>query len=82
MATYSVSEAKNQFSRLIDRALAGEEVIITRHGVPVVELRAIAPKPRMTEADLEWLRAHQISGVSDAGDAGQMVSKMRDEEQR
>lgn len=83
MATYSVSEAKNQLSQLIDRALAGEEVIITRHGQPVVELRPIPPKPRrMTEADLEWLRARRIPRLSETEDAGQVVSRMRDEEQR
>jgi antitoxin (DNA-binding transcriptional repressor) of toxin-antitoxin stability system len=35
---HSVVEAKNQLSELIDRALNGEGVIITRHGRPVVEL--------------------------------------------
>jgi len=40
MAAYSVTEAKRHFSRLIDRALAGEEVIITRRGRPLVRLAA------------------------------------------
>jgi prevent-host-death family protein len=31
-------EAKNDLSRLIERALAGEEVIITRDGRPVARL--------------------------------------------
>ena len=39
MANYSVAEAKNRLPSLIDKAAAGEEVIITRHGKPVVELR-------------------------------------------
>jgi antitoxin (DNA-binding transcriptional repressor) of toxin-antitoxin stability system len=83
MPTYSVSEAKNQLSRLIDLAVKGEEVIITRHGQPAVELRAIPPKPRrMTDADLEWLRARRVTPSSATEDAGQIVSKMRDEEQR
>ena len=40
MPTYSIAEAKDQFSRLVDQALAGDEVTITRHGKPVAELRA------------------------------------------
>lgn len=35
---HSIVEAKNNLSALIDRALAGEEVVITRHGKPVVRL--------------------------------------------
>ena len=34
----NVYTAKTQLSRLIDRAMAGEEVVITRHGRPVVRL--------------------------------------------
>ena len=36
----NITAAKIQFSRLIDRAAAGEEVVITRHGRPVVRLVA------------------------------------------
>jgi prevent-host-death family protein len=39
MATYSVAEAKNRLPSLIDKALGGEDVVITRHGKPVAELR-------------------------------------------
>jgi prevent-host-death family protein len=34
----NVYAAKTQLSRLIDRAAAGEEVVITRHGRPVARL--------------------------------------------
>lgn len=44
MIVKSVTEAKAQLSRLIERALAGEEVIIARAGKPVVTLRAYEPK--------------------------------------
>jgi prevent-host-death family protein len=36
--TFNVHEAKTNFSRLLDRVLEGEEVLITRNGVPVAEL--------------------------------------------
>jgi prevent-host-death family protein len=39
VTSYSVAEAKNRLPSLIDKALAGEEMIITRRGKPVVELR-------------------------------------------
>ncbi|CAN5143249.1 type II toxin-antitoxin system Phd/YefM family antitoxin [soil metagenome] len=34
----NVYEAKTQLSKLIDRALAGEEVVIARAGTPLVRL--------------------------------------------
>jgi prevent-host-death family protein len=45
MARYSIHEAKAQFSRLIQAALNGEEVIIARRDRPLVRLTAI-PSPR------------------------------------
>jgi prevent-host-death family protein len=49
MASYSVAEAKNRLPSLIDKALEGEDVVITRHGKPVAELRprkALSPEER------------------------------------
>jgi antitoxin (DNA-binding transcriptional repressor) of toxin-antitoxin stability system len=39
MASYSVATTKDHLSALIDKALAGEEVVITRRGKATVELR-------------------------------------------
>ena len=36
--TTNVAEAKAHLSRLIERALAGEEVVISKHGKPLVRL--------------------------------------------
>ena len=49
---HSVADAKNKLSELIDRALEGEAVVITRHGRPLVELIPIpkAAKPITPEA--------------------------------
>ncbi len=44
MANYSVATTKDNLSSLIDKALAGEEVVITRHGKPTVELRIVEGK--------------------------------------
>lgn len=42
MASYTVTEAKRHFSKLIDEALRGETVIITRRGRPVIEMRPVS----------------------------------------
>ncbi len=57
--------------------------MITRHGRPVVELKPI-PEPAhpVSPADLDWLAAHRIARLSVTDDAGRLVSKMRDEEER
>ncbi len=34
----NVSKAKSQLSHLLDRAAAGEEVVIARHGRPIAKL--------------------------------------------
>ena len=61
----SVVEAKNNLSALIDRALAGEVIIITRHGTSVVTLKPIKPKPpRINPADNAT--AHSAFTVFDA----------------
>ena len=39
-------EAKNQLSKLVKAALAGEDVIIANHGTPVVRLVKLAPQPK------------------------------------
>ena len=50
MSTYGIAEAKAKLSELIRRAIAGEEVIITRRGKPVAELRALVAPPQGHDA--------------------------------
>jgi prevent-host-death family protein len=45
--TVNVYEARGQFSKLLDEAEAGEEIIIARNGRPVARLVAVTP-PRRT----------------------------------
>ena len=65
----SIYDAKTQLSALVDRAIAGDEVIITRRGKAVAELRPIETKQTIrfgvrkgvwpdwdTEADNEEIR--------------------------
>ena len=39
-------EAKNQLSKLVQAALAGDEVIIANHGKPMVRLVKLAAQPK------------------------------------
>jgi prevent-host-death family protein len=81
MSTHSVADAKNHLPALIDRALAGEPVVITRHGHPVVELKPIhAPPRRVTKADLAWLAARRVNLQAPVEDAGTLLRRMRDED--
>ena len=43
MTVVNVHEAKTSLSRLIEKALRGEEVVIARNGVPAVKLVQVAP---------------------------------------
>jgi len=45
MATVvNVYEAKSHFSELLGRAEAGEDIVIARHGRPIVQLVAVASR--------------------------------------
>jgi prevent-host-death family protein len=85
MSTHGVAEAKDQLSKLIDRALKGEQIVITRRGQPVIELKPLSPAPQkpprvITEADIEWLRSRRALLPRSEVDAGTFVRQMRDEE--
>lgn len=81
MSNHSVADAKNHLPKLIDRALKGEAIVITRRGQPVVELRPVHPPPRpITKADIEWLRARRALLPPSKVDAGTFISEMREEE--
>jgi prevent-host-death family protein len=44
MRQVNIHEAKTQFSRLLRRVAAGEEITITNRGVPVARLVPMPPK--------------------------------------
>jgi prevent-host-death family protein len=44
MTQYNVGEAKAKFSELLNKALAGEEVIIARDNRPLVRIEAIGAR--------------------------------------
>lgn len=80
MSMHSITEAKKRLSELIDRALKGERMVLTRHGRPVVELRPVAPTVRqLTREDVDWLAVRRVGAVRPQANAGALVSGMRDD---
>jgi prevent-host-death family protein len=83
MATYSVAEAKNRLPKLLDLALAGEEVTITRRGKPIARIVAeqstqnVVDRPK-SPYDVEWLKRHIVTPKVQL-DGGELVRRMRDE---
>jgi len=68
MRTVSAREANQQFSKLLEAATSGEEITITRHGVPVAKLVPLGGEATLNErerrrrAALEWLRSEALTG--------------------
>jgi antitoxin (DNA-binding transcriptional repressor) of toxin-antitoxin stability system len=62
MSIYTVSESDAGLASLIDRVIAGDEVIITRDGQPVVEMRP-APRPNLDARVLAFQRliSHRVA---------------------
>lgn len=68
-----VTEAKGQFTELVRRAEAGEEVILTRHGRPVARLSAVKQPVDLAarrELLLELSARMAVEAVTGPGAAG------------
>jgi prevent-host-death family protein len=46
MTTYTLQDAKTQLSSLLEKVLSGEEVVISRNGIPVAKLVPLETKQR------------------------------------
>ena len=80
MGEHSVVEAKNRLSELIDRALKGEGVVITRHGRPVVELKPVSTRARpITSEAIDWLVENRVKGRMPRQSAAALIRRMRNE---
>jgi prevent-host-death family protein len=81
MATYSIAQAKDQLSKLVDEALAGESVTITRHGKVVAELRpaSAVDAGRWPPELIDEIAARAKSLPSLGESAADIVRRMRDE---
>jgi prevent-host-death family protein len=63
MVEVGVLEAKTRLSELLDAAVRGEEIVISRHGRPLVRLaRIVDDRPEDLEAHLVALRKRIARG--------------------
>jgi len=68
----AISEAKAKLSALVNAALAGEQVILTKHGRPVAEIKPLVAKKSPAEKlsaigrIVVEARSKRLSGVSAA----------------
>ncbi len=82
MAAYSIAEAKDQLSKLVRQAAAGEDVDITRHGKVVAHLRSAVERPRRQPSpELIAQIAERAKSRPRLGeDAVDIIRRMRDGE--
>ena len=78
MKSVSLADAKAHLSALVTLAEAGESVEITRRGVPVAQIVAVAKPPK--PIDFAAIRARTDRMPLSEEDAGTLVRRMRDED--
>jgi len=81
MPVYTIAQAKDHLSKLVDETMAGEDVTITRHGKPVVELRPARParagRPSPELIDKIAARAKTLPALGE--NAVDIIRRMRDD---
>ena len=80
MSRYSVAEAKNTLSSLLDKAIAGEEVVITRHGKAIAKIRPMAAAEDQPQSvTYEWLRQRRDARKPIGITSVQLLKELHDE---
>jgi prevent-host-death family protein len=69
MATLGIYEARTRWSEVIDRVAKGEEITITRHGMPVAKLVPANGRGKPSVADAigelrQFRRKHKLRGLT------------------
>jgi len=73
-------EAKTHFSQLIERVVRGEEIIITKRGLPVAKLTAIDNSMKIAKAGSAVERIQNLAKRLNLGDLSfDDIKKYRDE---
>jgi len=81
MSTYSIAEAMERLPNLIDEAIGGGDVVITRDGKPVAELRPVRPLDRAAaDAAYERLRAARDRGPKLSISSVELLRQMYEDE--
>ena len=79
MSTYALAQAKDQLSRLVDAAMTGETVTLTRRGNPVAGITPIARKPRpLTPQEADEMARNRSLRRGPGRDSVTLVREMRD----
>lgn len=68
-------EAKNQLSKLVKAALAGEDVVIANHGKPMVRLVKLADQPR-TRGYGAWKHLPPLGDDWDSPETNAAIAKL------
>jgi prevent-host-death family protein len=76
--TVSAREANQQFSKILEAAVDGEEVTITRRGVPVAKLVPVSNPD--AEAERECRKAKALAWFKEGGLKGGVVADWAREE--
>ena len=61
MDTINLYEAKTQLSRLVDRAAAGEEIVIAKAGRPMARLVSLEPARRVRKFGTLARQGHWVA---------------------
>ncbi len=77
----SLTDAKAQLTTLVRRAEAGEEIILTRHGQPIVRLMPVSRKMSREEKRAFWdeLRRSSAGKATPGPDAARSQDYLYDE---
>ncbi|MFM9973952.1 MAG: type II toxin-antitoxin system Phd/YefM family antitoxin [Beijerinckiaceae bacterium] len=80
MRTVSVAQAKAQLPSLLQAAEAGERVLITRHGKPIAEVRAVGGFDVDAEDPhgLKWLAERRLKRTPMLQSATDLIREMRE----
>ncbi|HVX22468.1 MAG TPA: type II toxin-antitoxin system prevent-host-death family antitoxin [Acidimicrobiales bacterium] len=74
MAEVTIRELRNHGGEVVDRVARGDQVVITRAGQPVAELRPIPPPPLTAAALLvHWHRLPVVDPAAVRSDIDELI---------
>jgi antitoxin (DNA-binding transcriptional repressor) of toxin-antitoxin stability system len=77
MSHINLAEAKARLSELVDRAAAGERIVITKRGKPVLEM--VKPRSAPQRVDLEALGRLTAGLPRQKQGAAEVLRELRDQ---
>lgn len=81
MGAFSIAEAKAQLSAIVQMVENGEQVTITKRGIPVVKIVPVNTVPMKPKPDFEKLRAFHATLTPMKESAVDAIRRMRDGEE-